>query len=374
MHAFDGIASVRPIGNWGWGNLMTFAYYHPCVSIDGYRVTLEQVDAKRAGVIIEGDGRGSGGGEHPKPEPIQTPWTLGLVKTDHGWRIEVAILTAYDLTLQYVTGDHLWWQACVSEEELPPALFAYKLADEASSYHRSYERCARAIDHAEAFAREGLAPNVVAFCAAARTRLAWSEEHYSEAAALGREAVAVSRTIGDPDSVALALFALGLAQWKNDEVPAALQSLDDAVSMREQLASRHMAFRSQLLIAYIHLYQHEYREAIAASRKAVELSEAAQWHEGIIQGNLDLAEVHSDLRDFEAARRYGDLALALARKDHARGPTLQGLQIIAGCDISLERGNDVEAHFREPMHLTPIISRISPLCAPSSPPSFLRLL
>ena len=155
VHAFDPLALQPPINSTAWKWVRSVLHGSDCFAINGYRATTEFVSPDRVRAIVDVDGTATTG---PNPPVLlATPWTLALERDAGGWHIAEAWLTVREIDQTNWVGRSQWWQSCADENIVPPPIFAYHVAEDASLGAPVSTRQIKAVDETSACSSRGQA-------------------------------------------------------------------------------------------------------------------------------------------------------------------------------------------------------------------------
>jgi len=312
LRAFDAIADDPPARGEAWRWVRATVTDRGCLEVHGARWTIEENDGKCAHGVVDIDATLGGA-------PMATPWTVGLVHGARGWRVTVATITAREMATSFLNGGHEWWQTCEDEEIVPPKVLAYHLADEVSRPAEGWTaRNEEGLQKATNIALSLGDRELLAFCYAFRTRLAFNQHHYDEAAKWGEAGVAEATAAGSVDALTAARLFLGLAEWRRDHLAAALAQMEQAAATIDRIDNRRIALTAMINLVYLHFASRDYRGALVAAKQTLAASRQYQWNEGELIALGSLAGLHEEVYDFRAARRYW---LELLDKERKAGLT-----------------------------------------------------
>lgn len=344
--AFKDLAADSSMPMTAWGSVRAAFDMGECISVLGARATVLSETDHEADVIVVVDSTWVARSNH-RPDRDLNPWWLHLRRSDRGWRVEWVLRAVRRLSRAFVAGEKEWEQARAGEALVDPSSFAYALANEASTRHDVWDRCILAIDYAESIARDVRDDTVVAFCDVARARVAWHQKDYAQAIRWGEKALAEARSTGDPDTIAVALFALGLAELNNESPEKALAHFNESAALLPQLTNVRIAIASADNATSVYFRHHDYRGAIASAHRAHDLAHQHRWHEVEVNSLQHLGEIHNDLRDFAGARQYFEQAAAVARDAQNYARLADALAGMAGDDLELGDVALSTQHFQE---------------------------
>lgn len=301
ISAFAPLAAGSPADG-SWDNVASTFIGTECITISGYRMRVARQSPTEATLIVDVDGRVTIPASQ-KTIALKTPWTLFLVRTQDSWKIRGARVTAALLAQQFIETGRAP-DECDGVDMVAPSFLAYSFANRASQWYRTWDHNEAAIDYAQAMARGIGDAAMVAFCDAARSRLAWNQHDYPRALQWAEKALPEARASGDPDTIGASLLFIGMAEFQQDQSAKAFAHLDEGASLIDQVENTRVALVCATYAAYAHVAQHDYRAAITAAHRGLELSRKYGWPEGQTATLQDLGAVHVALRDYAVARKY----------------------------------------------------------------------
>ncbi|GAA2085968.1 BTAD domain-containing putative transcriptional regulator [Streptomyces albiaxialis] len=155
----------------------------------------------------------------------------------------------------------------------------------------------------------------------ARIDLSIAEAHagqYAQAAASGQQALALARSLDDPDSTAEALHQLGILHWHRGEYPVMRELLQEALDIRTRSGDTWGQARSTntLGIAHLHLgdpvaASRHFRDALSSFRESGDMR-------GVCQSLNNLAETQVHIGELDSARESFSRVLEISIESGSR--------------------------------------------------------
>jgi CHAT domain-containing protein len=343
--AFDRLSGARiSAENPGWLDVRDLIDGFDCIEVRSAR-TLEirqAGDTRVVRMILEATGLQLGRSERV---PLPPFWTLELTPDGSAWRLGSAMTTAKEIALTLAgapSGDRQALLAC--DPNVQPLEVARKLADIVSTDPLP-ARGTDAVDMAKRVELIRLAIDV-----SHRTADLASESYCDRmmatlirvadppgSMAYARQAVELGRQSGQADPIAGGLFAVGITAWFGRDLDQALENLDAAAALLEQLQDVRIGMRSLSMSGYISMMRGDLRTAMLQAQRLAAASRQVGWTEGESVAAFTMANISSDLGDEEiSSKRYAD-AYAFATAAHNEQMRVMALIDLALCRIGEHR-------------------------------------
>jgi CHAT domain-containing protein len=355
--AFQPIALHPAVTHESWAVVRSALRFAAGMIVERHEVMVLSSNAQEALVVVRLEGSGTSPTSF-RDSPLALTFTLRLLQSGNGWCIGSVSTTARDLAVALIAGDREWEAIRRAEPFVSPSYVAYHMANEGSKENVAPERAEAAIDYAECLARDAHDDTMVAFADFARSRVAFYRKDFAKAVQLGEKALAEARATGDPDTIASALFGLGLAENGIEHADQSLAHFEEAVSMVRELRNPFIAISSAGNVIFIESNRQNYRAAIPAAHRALDLAREFHYSGGLVEALFNLGAMHDKLRYFEAARGYYQDVVRIARENNNHGRLAEALAHLAADDFELGDLAHAEEHFREAMKLSSLTGPI----------------
>jgi ATP/maltotriose-dependent transcriptional regulator MalT len=198
---------------------------------------------------------------------------------------------------------------------------------------------------------DGAEPAVQAKALTNLGNIATDQSDYPRASALYERALALYRTIDDPNGIAAALNNLGLVAFEQGDFARAAAFHEESLQVR-----RTRLPRSELAIALSNLgdlanAQGDYERAQALHEEALDLRRELGNTRRIAQSCLCLGLVARNRGDLEAARRWAEEGLALFRSVGEQNGTSDALHDLGEIARRLGHTEEAATRFAESLRL-----------------------
>ncbi len=140
--------------------------------------------------------------------------------------------------------------------------------------------------------------------------LAWGDEH-AEALA---QAIAAARRAGDRTKTGLHLARLSFLECLQSDYPAACRAAEEGAQLALERSDAHSFLLSQYYLAWGLLHQGQWGEMRRILGQGLEMAERNEHHRWTVLYQLEIAWLHEQAFDFEAARQMCEQAHEQARK------------------------------------------------------------
>jgi CHAT domain-containing protein len=325
------------------------------IDIVRHDVMILSSDGKDADVVVRLDGSSGRFTSSRIDSAYQATLTLHLRQSGVGWCVLWVSPTARDLASAFLNSDREWEALRRVEPLVASNMLAYNLANEGSKEHESYERAEAAVDYAECIARDTHDDTMVAFADFARSRMAFYQKDYPRAVRMGEKALAEARPTQDADTIATALFGLGLAEQGGENPDQAILYFEEAASMLRELRNPYIALAAASCIPFIQANRRNYRAGIPAAHRVLDLAREFHHRDTETAALLNLGGMHDTLRYFNAARGYYEEVVNITRAAGTmEGRRAEALAHLAADDFELGDLPQAAEHFRQAMELSPL--------------------
>jgi CHAT domain-containing protein len=173
------------------------------------------------------------------------------------------------------------------------------------------------------------------------------QAHYDEAIDWLESARRLAAELDAQDLAQAVLGNLGWAYYKLGDPERALDSFSQAEGHASQLGDVHSQIVWLTTTGYVYLDRHEYSTAEQSYQKALHIAQQISSKEDILNALMSLALVSEQSGKLEAAKRYADRAMDMARTDHDRLDELYLLLVEGQVAASLHDPAQAEHMFRE---------------------------
>ncbi len=167
-----------------------------------------------------------------------------------------------------------------------------------------------------------------AICELNLGNIAWQNGDLEAALGHYRDAMKIQRELGALQSLATSLHNVACVHYETDDSESTLETIGDALAMRDSLRGNQLLPRLLLLMGRALLSLGRAREAADAMLEAYELYAGQEFAAGRSTTASALAEVHAKLGDRDESRRWIETALAdldTVRDHMSRGRACAGL-------------------------------------------------
>jgi tetratricopeptide (TPR) repeat protein len=178
----------------------------------------------------------------------------------------------------------------------------------------------------------------------------YTETRYLDAQEPGEKALALARSLGDPEREGQALQRLGYLSWNKGDYHRSREELEAAVGLFMDAGLLGEAASSLHMLSLPLKPLHEFGPAMEAAKKSVALSQAAGDRRQEAIALRRLAITHGPLRAAEALP-YVQRALALHREVGDRSEEMNALNVLGFGMAHLGEYAEAERCFRESLHI-----------------------
>ena len=108
------------------------------------------------------------------------------------------------------------------------------------------------------------------------TTIAWGQGDFERAIALGEESLAMARDLGDPSSIATALYTVGRAAFFADRLERAAALVEEAAGLQRTSEDTAGLARSLLLLGWVAAARRDHKRAMVLHDEALALGQRAE--------------------------------------------------------------------------------------------------
>lgn len=193
------------------------------------------------------------------------------------------------------------------------------------------------LEHALAISQEDIRADLRAKALFAAGILELEQGNYERGSALGREAVALQRELGDAYQLASSLYLLAVIAWVTGDLATAHSYAEEALATARSLEERVIRAYLLDLLGQIALDQSEDTRARALLEEGLLLHQEAGDTRGSLGALYFLERLHLAQGELARARAYGEEQLALSRAIGFQISAAGALSFLGR--VALEEGN-----------------------------------